>query len=160
MFKLTYSKTKVPLFGKSPELNKCIKETEDNNSQQDDYNQTTIFDWRSKHIPGIDFSKQLQRTPLSRTRIKQFNLTIANESFIKRRVHGVIPLSKQLSRKSSLQTHFVQDYRLKHDLVYPKVQTKVFYAKEIRTIRNKSSNRKPLILPMSIGPPRKNSFFL
>lgn len=162
-------KSRAALFGKGPEFSRVVKKRESADKthsqvREENYELSSTANWRALRIPGVDFSKQLQRTS-SKTQsatqiVPHFNQTMRTHSSIKKRVRGVIPLDKQMARQGSLCSQYVQDYQLNYGLVFPKVQTRVHYEKEIRSIRSKAKSRKPLLFPMSVGPPKKKLFLL
>ena len=100
-----------------------------------------------KHIPSILFSKQSNRKLLPNDiSVLDLEKNIPAEEYsnnlcVDKRVLGIIPMEKQISRKNPLKKIRLTDYDLNYNLVLPKIPIKVNYQKEMMTTPHKPKHR-------------------
>ena len=111
----------------------------------------------SRHSNFLDFSKQMYRTKTleildNRPEDESGEFTISTRktkhSTINRKIHGIVPMDKQSPRENNIITRDVPNHYLKYDLVFPRIQSRVNYLREIKCERSKSKGREPLFLPI------------
>ena len=110
------------------------------------------------HIPIVDFEKQSCRSRSVKSESIKLSSQVAElfkdnnkgkptMSFNKH-VKGIIPMEKQIPRSSAMGIRCGLSYTLNYNQIFPKIQIKVNYEKEIKDKKNKKRRRAPLITPL------------
>ena len=97
-----------------------------------------------KHIPAIDFSKQVNRKSYT---IQEGCISESKVINTQKEVRGLIPMAKQLARSQSPTGLYLPEYKVNYKLILPRIQLKVNYNKEVKDVNEKYKRRIPLIKP-------------
>lgn len=117
----------------------------------------TMYKIKRKHIPIIDFSKQIDRVnykeALKRYKAASQSIDNLNKPYnvlntIGKKVRGLIPMKIQLPRNQLREIPCLPEYHVDYSYVFPKIKLTVDYNKELKFIKEKYKRRVPLTQPV------------
>ena len=124
-----------------------------------------MYSIKKKHIPTINFEKQVERNQIYGSSTIQESENYSTTEEIDRsykrniRKNGLIPMNKQLPRCNNATYSCSPEYKVNYSLVLPRIPMKVNYDKELKYFRCKLKRKIPLVKPFRIKKHFINSSF-